>query len=161
MTNLDSAAIEQCDKLLSDKKLTIAFVESATAGSLSAAFARLPHAGSFLKGGIVCYDACVKEDVLGISKELIEQYTPESTEVTRALALKLKEIIPADVIVAVTGLTTPGGSETEQKPVGTMFFCILIDGKATDSKVTFTGPQDVIVSKTIEQISLSIIKALA
>jgi len=160
MIESDSAAIEQCAKLLIDHKLTIAFAESATAGSLSAAFSRLSEAGSFLKGGLVCYDACLKEDILGVSKELIEQYSPESIEVTSEMAIGLKRLMRADVHVAVTGLTRPGGSENEEKPVGTMFFCIMQNDKISCCKECFSGNEDAIISQTIEQISKSIVKVL-
>jgi nicotinamide-nucleotide amidase len=42
-----------------------------------------------LKSGIVCYDACIKQDVLGLPAELVEKYTPESAEVTKELAIRL------------------------------------------------------------------------
>jgi len=160
MIETDSAAIEQCAKLLTDKKLTIAFAESATAGSLSAAFSKLPDAGSFLKGGLVCYDACLKEDILGVPDTLIKQYSPESTEVTRAMALGLKKIMRADVYVAITGLTRPGGSESNVKPIGTMFYCITQNDQVTSCSEHFNGNEDAIISQTIEQISKSIVKFL-
>jgi len=160
MIETDSAAIEQCAKLLTDKKLTIAFAESATAGSLSAAFSKLPDAGSFLKGGLVCYDACLKEDILGVPDTLIKQYSPESTEVTRAMALGLKKWMQADVYVAITGLTRSGGSESKVKPVGTMFYCLVQNDRIYSCNECFHGNEDAIISQTIEQISKSIVKFL-
>jgi len=160
MIQIDSISIEECGKLLADRHLTIAFAESATAGSLTAAFSSLPNAGAFLKGGLVCYDACVKEDVLGVPRDLIETYTPESPEVTEAMAFGLKKYMDADVIVAVTGLPSPGGSENEEKPVGTMFYCMLFDNQTMHCRSLFSGPPDFIISRTIEQISASITKAL-
>src|SRR5690349_5487100 len=108
---MPSQLVLDSSKHLADKKLTIAFVESATAGRLAAEFSMSPQSGTILVGGLVCYDARVKERILGISKELIEKYTPESEEVTKALADKFRNFLDADVHVAVTGLTTPGGSE--------------------------------------------------
>lgn len=160
MIENDSAAIEQCAKLLVDHKLTIAFAESATAGYLSAAFSRLPEAGAFLKGGLVCYDACLKEDLLGVAKESIEKYSPESAEVTSEMAMGLKRLMQADVYVAVTGLTRSGGSENEEKPVGTMFYCIMQNANISCCKECFNGNEYTIISQVIEQISKSIVKVL-
>ncbi|GAA4778935.1 CinA family protein [Olivibacter ginsenosidimutans] len=161
MIDTDSAAIEQCGKLLLDHQLTIAFAESATGGSLAAAFSKLPEAGNFLKGGIVCYDACLKEDLLGVAKETIETHTPESTEVTREMVIGLKKVMLADIYVAVTGLTRPGGSESEEKPVGTIFFCIAQKDQISCCVEHFTGSEDSIIGQTIEQISRTITKTLA
>lgn len=58
---------------------------------------------------------------------LIEKYTPESAEVTKEMAIRLKKMMGADAVVSVTGLTTSGGSEGPGKPVGTMFYCVLIE----------------------------------
>ena len=77
-----NADIVRCSELLLAKKLTIAFAESATAGRAAAEFSMMPDAGKFLKGAFVCYDACLKEEVLMVPKKLIEEYTPESMEVT-------------------------------------------------------------------------------
>ena len=152
--------IETCASLLSEQELTIAFVESATAGKLTYEFSLSEYSGQILKGGLICYDACLKEDILGIPKKMIEEYTPESPEITREMAVRLKKIIPADAIVSVTGLTTPGGSEVPGKPVGTMFYCILINGEVHERKKIFTGTPEEIINYTIEQIAKTIIKIL-
>lgn len=111
-----------CSEILVSRQLTIAFAESATAGRITAEFSLSPQSGKVLKGGIVCYDAYIKEDLLKIPHELIEKYTPESAEVTAALAKSLKNFIDADITIGITCFTTPGGSETDTKPVGTVFY---------------------------------------
>jgi len=139
-------------KMLTDKSLTIAFAESATAGRLSADFSMLEDAGKFLKGGIACYDACIKEDLLGVEKALIEKHTPESMEVTRAIAEGLIQVIHSDIHIGITGLTTPGGSETAEKPVGTMFFYAFLKGKPFFShREVFTGGPAEIVRATVDR----------
>lgn len=150
--------IETCASLLSEKGLTIAFAESATAGKLTYEFSLTEYSGQILKGGLICYDARLKENILGIPKKMIEEYTPESAEITREMAVRLKKVIPADVVVSVTGLTTPGGSEMPGKPVGTMFYCILIDKEVHERRKIFTGTPEEIINYTIEQITKTIIK---
>jgi nicotinamide-nucleotide amidase len=58
--------------------MTIAFAESATAGCLCSEFALAPESGDILKGGIVCYDATLKETILKVPKTLIDKFTAES-----------------------------------------------------------------------------------
>jgi len=118
----------KCGQFFLDNKLTIAFAESATAGRMASEFSLIAKAGQFLKGGVVCYDAYIKKDLLKVPHQLIEKFTPESMEVTRAAAKGLSELIKADLHVAVTGLPDKGGSEAPEKPVGTMFIVAMYKG---------------------------------
>lgn len=139
---------EECGQLLAKNNLTIACAESATAGQLTAAFSLSEQSGDFLKGGLACYDACVKEDLLHVNPSLIEEFTPESAEVTFAIASGLMTIIKADIHIGITGLTRAGGSETEEKPVGTMFFCGLFgENKLFEDRKVFQGSQEEIVAQ--------------
>jgi len=158
---MPSTRLIQCQQLLKKKGMSIAFAESATAGRISAEFALIPQSGDVLKGGIVCYDACIKQDVLGVPKELVEKYTPESAEVTQALAELLGNLMKADVRVAVTGLIMPGGSETDDKPVGTMFIHILIGSVAYPTREIFKGNPEQIVLQTVDRVADILIEQLS
>jgi len=141
--------ILECSKLMAEQNLTIAFAESATAGWLCSEFALTPESGQILKGGITCYDASLKETLLKVPHELIERFTPESQEVTDELAKRLNDLIPADILVGVTGLTTPGGSETPQKPVGTMFVSAMFKGRLVHTRNVFPGSCEEVIHQTI------------
>lgn len=149
-----------CSKLLASRRLSIAFAESATAGRLAYEFSLTPDSGKILKGGIVCYDACLKQKLLKVSDNLIKKYTPESAEVTAEMAKRLAKMIEADIHVAVTGLTTAGGSETTEKPVGTMFIEIRFADQAIGIREVYTGNPKMIVMKTIDRIAKEIINLL-
>lgn len=141
--------IEECSELLANKKLKIAFIESATAGAVAAAFALTPYSGDVLVGGLICYDLEVKTSVLKISKELVEKYSAESQEITKQMAVKGKKLFKkADVIIAVTGLTKPGGSESIDKPVGTVFINFILPSEQFGIKKVFDGSADEIVTNT-------------
>lgn len=133
---------DSCGKILADKKLTVFFIESATAGYLSHRFSVCPYSGDVLIGGLVCYDASLKKDVLNISSKLLDDYTPESLEVTRELIVKSKTMFDADLHVACTGLLKPGGSETEEKPIGTFFYCIGYGNEIYDFHCICNGPPE-------------------
>jgi nicotinamide-nucleotide amidase len=147
-----SLILESC-KALADHNLTITFAESATAGSLCAAYAMAPESGKVLKGGIVCYDAVLKENLLRIPPGIIKKYTPESAEVTEQLSRKLKKLIEADIYVGITGLTTPGGSETPEKPVGTIFIHLIWKDKSIGVREVYRGKPEEIVSQTIDRVA--------
>ncbi len=153
-------AVSSCSKLLAERNLTIAFAESATAGKLAFEFSLTAYSGAILKGAIVCYNACVKEDMLGISRETIAKYTPESAEVTREMCCSLQRKMPSEVSVAVTGLTAPGGSESTHKPVGTMFYCIMYNQTLHERHILLEGNPSDIVDQSIAAISRTLCAVL-
>jgi nicotinamide-nucleotide amidase len=146
------SVIACCHTILS-KDLTIAFAESASTGRLIYDFTSVPDCGQIVKGSIVCYDRSVKESLLKVPSQVIDKYSAESPEVTQFLAEGLKQLIPADIIIAVTGLASPGGSETEEKPVGTMFVHGIIQERSWKSTLLFEGSPDEIIAQTIEAIA--------
>lgn len=152
--------LADCAIILIDKDVNISFAESATAGNVMKDFSLQESAGQFLKGGLVCYDAGVKEEFLNVSRELVEKYTPESAEVTEAAAKGLRDFIESDIHVAVTGLTAPGGSETKDKPVGTVFTHILFKNKSIPDRVVFTGSPEEIMQQTSYRIARLLIEML-
>jgi nicotinamide-nucleotide amidase len=143
------AGIERCSKLMAEQGLTIAFAESATAGWLCSEFALSEVSGKVLQGGITCYNADLKVSLLGVPQALIDQFTPESMEVTREMAYRLGKLISSDIQVTVTGLTTPGGSETLEKPVGTMFVVAMIKDQVFSLRKVFKGSCEEIIHQTI------------
>ncbi|MFD0941489.1 CinA family protein [Pedobacter boryungensis] len=140
-------SIKKVAKILIEKKLTIAFAESATAGRLAAEFSMPKNAGKYLKGGLVCYDAALKKNILGVKSKVIEKHTPESKQVTKAITTGLQKLIDADIHVGITGLPAPGGSETTKKPVGTMFIHAIKNGKTffNERKVFSGKPEEIII----------------
>lgn len=159
---INAEMINRCAALLIGKGLTIAFAESATAGRICADFALAEHVGMFLKGGLNCYDATLKQELLGVKPESIELFSAESAMVTRAITEGLAKLIPADIHVGCTGLTCPGGSETEHKPVGTMFLYGTLKGKPLfNHKIYFEGSPEEIVAKTVEKTAFLLIAHLS
>ena len=152
---MTSEIIIKCSEAIAAKGWNIAFAESASAGKLSFEFAMTPLSGKILRGGIVCYEVYVKEEILLVPHDLIEACTPESEQVTAALAQRAAVIFDSDITVALTGLTTPGGSETAEKPVGTIFLCIITPVGTIDHREVFSGsPQQIIQQAADKTASL-------
>lgn len=148
-----SEQITLCSARIAEKGLKIALAESATAGWVASEFSLVPESGQIFLGGIVCYDACTKEELFDIPKEVIEQLTPESAEVTRMLAERLCRYFKSDISVGITGLIAPGGSETEEKPVGTMFIHITMpDNRYCAHREVFEGGPEDIIAQTTDRI---------
>jgi len=158
---IDDYLLLLCGELLIKHKLTIAFAESATAGRLSAEFGLVPDAGKFLKGGVVCYDADLKYTLLGVPQAHLKAFTPESEIVTCLITSGLQKLMPADIHIGCTGLTAPGGSETVEKPVGTMFLhAISAQELLFSERTVFRGSPEEIVCQTVEFLAFCLYRYL-
>lgn len=154
---MPSEVVSNCSRALSENKWNIAFAESVTAGRMSSEFSLTKHSGNILRGGIVCYEVFVKEQLLHIPNAIIERFTAESEEVTELLAKQTSKIFNSKITVAVTGLASPGGSETKKKPVGTIFFHIILPNKTIRHREVFQGQPEEIILKAIDKAALLIL----
>jgi nicotinamide-nucleotide amidase len=72
----------------------------------------------------------------------------------------LGKLIDSDIHVAVTGLISPGGSETPEKPVGTMFIHIKLPHKYVHHREVFDGRPDQVISKSVDRMAELVIDNL-
>lgn len=129
---------------------TLVSAESLTGGGIGAALTAVPGSSAVYKGGIICYTNWVKENILGVSGDVLEMYGAVSEPVAKAMAEGARKLLRADVSVAVTGLAGPGGDEYGN-PVGTV--CIgYADADVTMArKFHFEGDRESVRSQTIVQ----------
>jgi nicotinamide-nucleotide amidase len=99
------------------RHLTLATVESCTAGSLGLLLADAPGASAVLHGGFIVYTKANKTVAVGVPPALIEAHTAVSREVAEAMARGGIARSPADVAIAITGVAGPEPDE-DGNPVG-------------------------------------------
>ena len=104
-------------KLLRQRGLTLALAESCTGGGLGAALSAIPGASDVFLGGVIAYNNSIKQNILGVSEEVIQQHGVVSEEVVRAMAIGAKEKLGSDWAVAISGIAGPNGG-SKSKPVG-------------------------------------------
>ena len=126
-------------RTLREKQLKLALAESMTCGLAAHLLAGVPGTSEVLAGSVVCYTPDVKAALMGVPETMIGRYSCESMEVTEALAKKLPKLIRADVYAAITGLASGGGSETTDKPVGSVFLVVCYKRKLFRQKKVFRG----------------------
>lgn len=115
------------DKLVRQGK-TLAFAESCTGGLCSKLMTDLPGSSRYFLAGWVTYSNEAKMRELGVPEELLRQYGAVSAPVAEAMAQGVAQRSGADVTAAITGIAGPEGG-TEQKPVGTVYISVWIEGK--------------------------------
>lgn len=121
----DESLEEIVAKLLKEKKLTLATAESFTGGKIAESIISIPGASEYFKGSVVSYATEVKINVLGVSKEIVEQYSVVSAEVASAMARGVRKLLKTDLAIATTGNAGPTKGDSNAD-VGTTF--IAIDG---------------------------------
>jgi nicotinamide-nucleotide amidase len=125
----ETSLMSELSKMLQEKQLTIAVAESLTGGMFQKELTAIPGAGSLLKGGVVCYTPEVKQKVLGVKKDTIENLGVVSAECAKELAENIADLMETDIGISFTGVAGP--EDLEGKPVGTVFIGIKINGKPT------------------------------
>ena len=134
--------------LCRDRGLTLATAESCTGGALAARLTAVPGYSDVTLGGVVAYGNEVKEQVLGVPAELIEEHGAVSAEVAAALARGGRERLGADVAIGITGVAGPGGG-TEEKPVGLVYFHVETPDGGHGSTFSFPGDRDSIRRRSV------------
>lgn len=118
---------------------TIATAESCTAGMVAARLTDRPGSSEYVAGGVVSYSNDAKVDLLGVDAALIEAHGAVSEPVAEAMAAGALRRFDADTAVAITGIAGPGGG-SEEKPVGTVCFCIALgDGRTQTRTLVLPG----------------------
>lgn len=107
------------NKLL-EKQLTLGTAESCTGGNIAHLITSISGSSRYFNGSIVSYSNDVKERVLGVSTEDLEQKGAVSEEVVISMAKGACNMLQVDCSIAVSGIAGPDGG-TEDKPVGTVW----------------------------------------
>ena len=113
---------EALGQLLIASDRSIATAESCTGGWIGQCLTGVDGASAWYEGGFVVYSNRAKIELLGVNKALIAMHGAVSSEAAQAMAQGALARVQADYVVAVTGISGPGGGQPN-KPVGSVFFC--------------------------------------
>lgn len=140
---------ELCREVLHRLKgKSLVTAESCTGGGVGAALTAIPGSSSVYKGGVISYCNEVKEEILGVSREVLVQYGAVSLPVAGMMASGVRKLLRADVAVSVTGLAGPDGDEFGN-PVGTVYIGYEDCANAVTRKFQFDGNRDVVREQAI------------
>ncbi|WP_224489212.1 competence/damage-inducible protein A [Robertkochia flava] len=136
--------------LLAEKKETLAVAESCTGGALAARITSVPGASRYFNGGIVSYATKVKEEVLGVSADLIKTHSVVSAVVAEAMALGVRQHLGATYGVATTGNAGPEKGESDAE-VGTVFIAIATEDGVFSEKFNFGNHREKVVNRAVNK----------
>jgi nicotinamide-nucleotide amidase len=127
--------------LLKDKGFTLSTAESCTGGLLSEKITSIPGASEVFKFGAITYSNESKENILGVSGEIIRRHGAVSEETAREMAMNVKNISKTDYGLSITGIAGPSGG-TIAKPVGLVYIGLAYKDEIYVKKLISNGNRD-------------------
>jgi PncC family amidohydrolase len=103
--------------LLRKRGLRLALAESCTGGLVGHRLTNIPGASDYYIGSVTAYAYEAKVRLLGVRWETLEKNGAVSRETALEMAAGIRETLPADIGLSITGIAGPGGG-MPGKPVG-------------------------------------------
>ena len=110
----------EIQQYLYESGLTVGSAESCTGGRIAEAIIAVPGASTYFKGGVISYTNEIKEHLLGVDHQLLEEQTAVCEDVAKAMVKGAIKTLGVDFAIASTGTAGPGGG-TPSIPVGTIW----------------------------------------
>jgi nicotinamide-nucleotide amidase len=123
---------------------TIAVAESLTGGMIASVLAQAEQASEWFRGSLVAYSSEVKHEVLDVPPGPVV-----SAEAADVMARRVRELLLADISVAVTGAGGPSNQDGHEP--GTVFLAV-VDGRDHHDVVRLDlqgGPEEVCAETTL------------
>ena len=146
-------------KILTKKKLKIAFAESCTGGMLASELTSISGASKVFSLGLVTYSNQAKISVLEVNKSIIQKYGAVSPQCCEAMVKNVAKISKAPKKVSITGIAGPNGG-TKSKPVGLVYIGVKKNNKLLITKNLFKSKNRKAIQTATVKRTIRIIKSL-
>ena len=119
-------------KLLQSRGETVSAAESCTGGLLAGRITNVPGASGVFQESYVTYANEIKEKILCVKHETLENHGAVSSETAYEMAEGLRRKTGCDYAIGITGIAGPDGG-TDEKPVGLVYIgCSSKNGTITE-----------------------------
>ncbi|TDQ23759.1 competence/damage-inducible protein A [Tenacibaculum caenipelagi] len=149
---------KEVGKLLKQQGKTVATAESLTGGKIASTIVSVPGASGYFMGGFITYTATLKQQLLGVPKETIDQFTVVSKEVAEAMAKGCLEKLQTDYAIAVTGNAGPT-TDHNDKNVGLVYIAIASKNGVEVQEFNFGQPREKVINRTVTK-SLELLQSI-
>ena len=146
-------------KIVNRRCALLATAESCTGGLIGNMITEVPGSSAYYKGGIIAYSNELKERLLGVRHETLEQYGAVSEETAIEMAKGCLEATGADYAIATTGISGPTGA-TEEKPLGLVYVAIASRDEVVCNRYVFTTTRQQHQQRTANQALFDLYKLL-
>ena len=137
---------------------SLATAESLTGGLLAAIVTGVPGASAVYLGGVVAYATEVKQELLAVPDEVVDEYGVVSAECAEAMAVGARDLLGTTYALSTTGVAGP--DEQEGKPVGTVYVGVAGPDGARSVKLGLAGTRAIIREKTCAAVLGELLSAL-
>ena len=121
----------EISEILWETEMTVGTAESCTGGRIAEAIIAVPGASKYFKGGIISYVDEIKERLLGVDHQVLEEKTAVCEEVAIAMVKGACKALNTNYAISATGFAGPTGG-TKDIPVGTIWLaCGTLDRQVT------------------------------
>lgn len=124
-----------------ERKATIAVAESCTGGLLGGRLTAVPGSSVVVQGGVIAYANAVKVRELGVLQRDLDEEGAVSEPVARQMAAGVRAKFGTTIGIGVTGIAGPDGG-TPDKPVGTVWIAVDLDGDVHAIRATIPGDRN-------------------
>lgn len=121
-------------RLLSEQGFSLAVAESCTGGLIGSRVTDIPGSSEYFRGGVVSYSNLAKWSVISVDRDTLETHGAVSRETAEQMARGVRLLMDADIGLATTGIMGPGGG-TDDKPVGTLWMGLAVEGETASEHV--------------------------
>lgn len=151
---------EHVVKLATDRHMTLATVESCTAGALVHLLAQAEGAIEAVHGGFVVYTKQNKIAAVGVPVDLLARHTAVSAEVALAMAKGGISRCPAGLVAAITGVAGPEPDD-DGNPVGLVYVAVVArDGRQRVEKLALGAQPKEDICRAAVQAALGLLEEL-
>ena len=117
----------EISQILWELEKTVGTAESCTGGRIAEAMIATPGASKYFKGGVVSYVDEIKERLLHVDAQVLEEQTAVCEEVAKQMVKGACQTLNTNYAIAATGFAGPTGG-TKEIPVGTIWLaCVDIE----------------------------------
>ena len=110
----------EVSEILWETEKTVGTAESCTGGRIAEAIISVPGASKYFKGGIISYVNEIKERLLNVDSQVLEEKTAVCEEVAIQMVKGACKALNTDYAISATGIAGPSGG-TKDIPVGTIW----------------------------------------
>lgn len=148
-------------KLLVKQNKTVATAESFTGGKVASLLSAVPGASAYFKGSVVSYATEAKINVLGVSEDLVKEYSVVSAQVASVMATNVKNLMQTDYAIATTGNAGPSKGDSDAE-IGAVFIALATPNGVIVEEFNFGQPREKVIDratvKSLEILQKEILK---
>ena len=137
------------NQLVHDKfiksNFTLSVAESCSSGIIASELTSNAGSSKYFSGGIIAYSDKIKQDILGIDKEIIKKQSSVCSDVAKLMVENVAKKFSSDFSISTTGYASP--SNDNNITVGKVFIGIKTPNSLFVEEFLFSGDRKIIIQQ--------------